>query len=107
MGAPHERDPRRIDGPPPPDPFADASLAELGLSAGSRVRFRRRPGERWRDAVVERRERDGSIGLRDERGAACAITIDAIEVRGIGPRGGAVWEPLPEVVARVEQRRLL
>jgi len=82
-------------------------LARLGLAPGDRVRFRRREGERWKEATVERRERDGSIGLRDARGAARAIEIDRIEVRGTGPRGGIVWEPLPERAARTEQMKLL
>jgi len=100
-------DHRSFDDPGQADPFADAALAELGLRVGARVRFRRRKNERWRDAVVERRERDGSLGLRDERGAARSITIEAIEVRSTGPRGGAIWAPLAEVASAVEQRRLL
>ena len=101
----------RVHGPgaddPAPDPFTEADLAELGLVVGSPVRFRRRAGDRWREAVVERRERDGSIGLRDAKGAARAIAIDLIEVRRRGPRGGTVWEPLAAVAAAPEQRRLL
>ena len=42
---------------------------------------------------VERRERDGSIGVRDERGAARAIPLERLQVRTTGPRGGATWEP--------------
>ena len=64
-------------------------------------------GERWKEAVVVRRERDGSVGLRDPRGAARAIAIELIEVRTRGPRGGVVWEPLPERAARTEQMKLL
>ena len=98
---------RPAGGDAPVDPFAEESLAELGLQVGARVRFRRSASTRWQEAVVERRERDGSVGLRDGRGAARAIPVDGIEVRGRGPRGGVVWEPLPEVAARAEQRRLL
>jgi hypothetical protein len=57
--------------------------------------------------VVVRRERDGSVGLRDSKGAARAMTIDQIEVRTTGRRGGIVWEPLAERAARTEQMRLL
>lgn len=85
----------------------DTGLVELGIRRGDRVRFRRRDDERWKEAVVERRERDGSIGLRDANGAARAIALDRIEVRDRGPRGGVVWEPLTERAARVEQLRLL
>jgi hypothetical protein len=71
------------------------------------VRFRRNAGEHWKEATVERREKDGSIGLRDRNGAARAIAIDLIEVRAVGPRGGEVWEPLAERAARTEQMKLL
>lgn len=84
-----------------------SGLARLGLSPGDLVRFRRRPGGRWQEAVVVRLERDGSIGLRDPKGAARAITIEHIEVAGEGPRGGRIWEPLADVAARSEQLRLL
>ncbi|CAN5560869.1 hypothetical protein BH20ACT2_BH20ACT2_13540 [soil metagenome] len=84
-----------------------AGLTELGLAPGDRVRFRRGPGERWKPAVAERRERDGSVGLRDARGAARAIPVERIEVRSDGPRGGTTWEPLIERAARTEQLRLL
>ncbi len=88
-------------------PHDDARLAELGLAVGDRVRFRRQETERWKLAVVVRRERDGSIGLRDARGAARAMTIEQIEVRTTGRRGGIVWEPLAERAGRTEQMRLL
>jgi hypothetical protein len=92
---------------PPADPFPERGLAELGLQSGDTVRFRRRADERWKEAVVERRERDGSLGLRDPRGAARAISIDCIQVKTAGPRGGTVWEPLAERAARTEQMKLL
>lgn len=91
----------------PADPFPEAGLAELGVRAGDRVRFRRRDDEHWKEATVERRERDGSLGLRDAKGAARSIPLDRIEVRGAGPRGGVVWEPLLDRAARTEQMRLL
>ncbi|HUF31820.1 MAG TPA: hypothetical protein VMN58_01275 [Acidimicrobiales bacterium] len=72
-----------------------------------RVRFRRHDGERWKPAVVERLERDGSLGLRDPRGAARAITLDRVEVATTGPRGGPAWEPALERAARTEQLRML
>lgn len=81
-------------------------LARLGIAPGDRVRFRRGT-ERWKEGVVERREKDGSIGLRDAKGASRAIPVDRLEVRTSGPRGAARWEPLPERAARTEQMRLL
>jgi hypothetical protein len=87
---------------------ADQSrLVEIGLRAGDRVRFRRKPDEHWKEATVVRRERDGSIGLRDDHGSSRAIVVDLIEVQTNGPRGGRVWEPLVERMARTEQLRLL
>ena len=71
------------------------------------MRFRRAGTERWKLATVAGRERDGSIGLRDAKGAARAIPIPQIEVRTTGRRGGVVWEPLAERAARTEQMRLL
>lgn len=82
------------------------SLAALGLRAGDRVRFRRRDSERWKEAVVERQEKDGSLGLRDAKGASRAIEPDLVEVRTTGPRGGVVWEPVVERAARTEQMPL-
>lgn len=90
-----------------PDPFPEPGLAELGLAPGDRVRFRRAAGERWKEATVTRREKDGSVGLADRRGAARSIAIAAIEVRTTGPRGGVVWEPLAERAARTEQLPLV
>lgn len=82
-------------------------LDELGIRRGDRVRFRRRDSERWKEGVVDRRERDGSVGLHDAKGAARAIEVELIEVRDEGPRGGVIWEPLPDRAARTEQLRLL
>ena len=79
------------------------SLIEMGLHVGDVVRFRPRPGARWQEATVERRERDGSIGLRDAKGAARALGAERLEVRTTGPRGARTWEPLAERAERAEQ----
>jgi hypothetical protein len=92
---------------PTPAPLAESALLEVGLRPGDRVRFRRRDGGAWREATVERRERDGSIGLRDERGAARALPLDRLQVRTAGKRGGVVWEPVADRVGRDEQLGLL
>ncbi|HEX6419053.1 MAG TPA: hypothetical protein VFZ77_11175 [Acidimicrobiales bacterium] len=81
-------------------------LRMLALAPGDRVRWRDRPGGRWREGRVERRERDGSVGLRDERGASRALRAERLEVRAHGPRGGHVWEPVPVRAARAEQLAL-
>lgn len=92
---------------PTPAPLADSALLAVGLRPGDRVRFRRRDGGTWQEATVERRERDGSVGVRDERGAARAIGVDRLQVRTTGKRGGVVWEPVVERAQRDEQLGLL
>ena len=88
---------------PVPTAQSESALVEVGLRPGDRVRYRRREGGSWDEAKVERRERDGSIGVRDAKGAARAIPIDRLELRTTGPRGGAVWEPVARRMARDEQ----
>ena len=82
-------------------------LVELGLSAGMRVRFRRDPTDRWQLATVHQVERDGSLGLRDNKGASRAIPVELVEVETRGPRGAKAWEPVTERAARNEQLKLL
>jgi hypothetical protein len=82
-------------------------LAILGLKVGEQVRFRRGTAGRWQDGSVARRERDGSVGLTDAKGAARAIPVELIQVRRRGPRQGSGWEPLTDRAARTEQLRLL
>lgn len=79
------------------------SLIDVGLRVGDVVRFRPRPSARWAEATVERREADGSIGIRAGNGAARALPLERLEVRGRGPRGATVWEPLVERADRDEQ----
>ena len=82
-------------------------LSILGLTPGERIRFRRASGGRWLPGVVAARQRDGSIGVTDARGAARAIPVERIEVSRTGPRGGVGWEPLTLRAARSEQLSLL
>jgi hypothetical protein len=92
---------------PTPAPLVDPALLQVGLRPGDKVRFRRRGGGTWSEAKVERRERDGSVGVRDAKGAARAITLDRLQVRTTGRRGGVVWEPVVERAGRDEQLGLL
>lgn len=92
--------------PVPPSSPADPGLTALGLLQGDRVRWRDRPGGRWREGRVEGCERDGSLAIRDGRGASRALHHDRVEVAGRGPRGGALWEPVAERAARTEQLAL-
>jgi hypothetical protein len=74
----------------------DDGLAEIGLEIGQLVRYVGSSDKRAREGVVLRRERDGSVGLRDDRGRARAIPVERIEVRVVGPRGGEQWVPLTD-----------
>jgi hypothetical protein len=92
---------------PTPAALVESALVEVGLRPGDRVRFRQREGGSWKEATVERRERDGSVGVRDERGAARALTLDRLQVRTTGRRGGSVWVPVVEKAGQDEQLGLL
>ena len=83
-----------------------SDLVRLGLSAGMRVRFRREPTDRWQLARVECVERDGSLGLRDQKGGARAIPVELVEVQTRGPRGAKTWERVVDRAAREEQLQL-
>ena len=78
-----------------PSPLDDG-LAEVGLEIGQLIRYQSKTDKRSHDGVVLRRERDGSVGLRDERGRARAIPVELIEIRILGPRGGEQWIPLTD-----------
>jgi hypothetical protein len=96
---------RRSGSPREPTPAAltESALLEVGLRVGDRVRFRRTGGGAWKEAVVERRERDGSVGVRDDRGATRAISVERLQVRSTGPRGGAIWDSVADRAERDEQ----
>lgn len=83
--------------------MVDSWLRSLGLRPGAEIRFRRQPGERWLPGKVMGRETDGSVDLRDARGRSRSIPVHLIEVAERGPRGGRVWTPLVDIVARTEQ----
>jgi hypothetical protein len=79
----------------------------LGLSPGETVRWRSGAGSRWHTGRVARRERDGSVGVTDARGSLRSLSVDRLQVRCAGPRGGPGWEPLADRASRSEQLRLL
>ena len=82
-------------------------LEILGLQAGETVRWRHALGSRWQNGTVVRRERDGSIGVSDRRGALRSLRVDRLEVRCQGARGSVRWEPLSDRASRTEQLKLL
>jgi hypothetical protein len=81
----------------------EAGLVAIGLRSGDVVRFRRTDNGHWLEGTVAGREADGSVALHDARGRRRSIPVDAVQVRGKGPRGGATWEPLAERIERTEQ----
>ena len=85
---------RRVTPIPEPDPNLP-TLGQLSLAPGDRVRFRRAAGQRWQEAIVEGRERDGSVALRDAKGASRFIRFDQLEVYRMKNRTGR-WEPVVE-----------
>ena len=89
--------------PPVDDTRVPDGLADLGLVVGDRVRWRDPTGARWRDGRVVGRERDGSVAVRDGRGASRALRHERLEVATRGPRGAATWEPVAERADRTEQ----
>ncbi len=94
----------------PSSPLSAASspseLTELGLRAGDTVRFRRRASEHWKEGRVVGREKDGSVGVRDAKGAARALLVEQLEVRVLGPRGGVQWVPVSRQATSTEQLEL-
>jgi hypothetical protein len=70
------------------------------------VRFRRGAAGHWTEGVVAGRERDGSVGLHDGKGASRAIAPARLEVRRPGPRGAPRWIPVAELAASREQLSL-
>lgn len=88
---------------PTPASLTESALLEVGLRPGDTVRYRKKEGGAWQEARVERRERDGSMGVRDDRGAARAIALDRLQVKTTGRRGGTVWELVSQRADRDEQ----
>jgi hypothetical protein len=82
-------------------------LVALGLRVGERVRFRRRVDERWKEAKLESVERDGSLAIRDAKGASRSMPVGRVQVRRTGPRGGTVWVPAAHLRDETEQLDLL
>lgn len=81
-------------------------LAAFGLRAGESIRFRRNGRGRWHVGRLERIERDGSIGVRDDKGASRALRAELVEVAATGPKGASRWEPLVERMTRGDQLEL-
>ena len=81
-------------------------IERLGLHLGEKIRFLRVDRSRWQDGTVTGVERDGSLAVRDQKGAARAVPLDQVLVRAVGSRGARRWEPLLDRAARTEQLEL-
>lgn len=82
------------------------TLEDLNLCVGDIVRFRRTSGTAWHEAKVVGVERDGSVALRDEKGAARSIAPERLEVRVRSRRGARGWEPVADHARRTTQLSL-
>lgn len=82
------------------------SLDALGLAPGERVRWRRQEGSHWQYGAVIRRERDGSVAVRDSDGAWRSIPVARLEAQGLTRRGTRRWQSVDERAARQIQLRL-
>jgi hypothetical protein len=85
----------------------ETDLIRLGLRIGEPVRWRNTAGARWQFGSITRRERDGSMGITDQRGMARSLPVERLEVTYSGGRGATRWEPLAVRLGRSEQLRLL
>lgn len=83
-----------------------SGLTALGIHRGEQVRWQTRAGGRWQQGLLTRREPDGSIGVVDRSGRARSLTLDRLEIRCVGTRGGLGWEPLEVRACRAEQLSL-
>lgn len=83
-------------------------LEALGLRAGDRVRFKPLGGgpRQWTEGVVMGVEKDGSVAVRDTKGASRAVRPERLEARRSRRRGAQVWESVSERAARIEQLAL-
>jgi hypothetical protein len=84
-----------------------SDLLSLGLRTGDRVRYRRASGGHWQHGTVVGLESDGSVAVRDAKGAARSLAATRLDVKVTGARGASGWEPVAERAARCEQLRLL
>jgi hypothetical protein len=82
-------------------------LARYGVETGETVRFKTATSSRWQPGVALRIEDDGSLGIRDRKGAWRAIPVERVQVQTPGRRGAKRWEPLVNRASRTEQLRLL
>ena len=81
-------------------------LAQLRLTTGEPVRFRKVDGGRWLLGKMSGVASDGSITIHDANGAARSLRPERVEVRRPGSRGRLTWQPVSEVAITWEQLAL-
>ena len=86
--------------------FAADVLAQLRLTSGEPVRFRKADGGRWLPGRMSGVAVDGSITIHDANGAARSLRPERVEVRRPGGRGRLTWQLVSDVAITWEQLAL-
>jgi hypothetical protein len=86
--------------------FEAEILAQLGLTSGKPVRFRKVEGGRWLPGKMSGVATDGSITIHDANGAARSLRPERVEVRRPGSRGRLTWRLVSDVAITWEQLAL-
>ncbi len=82
-------------------------LTELGLHRGEVARFKRiSENSNWISGRIHAVEKDGSVTLHDEDGAARSLRPERIEIQRPNRRGKLQWQNLAEVLAGSQQLTL-
>jgi hypothetical protein len=81
-------------------------LAQLRLTTGEPVRFRKVEGGRWLLGKMSAVASDGSITIHDANGAARSLRPERVEVRRPGSRGRLTWQLVSDVAITWEQLAL-
>ena len=81
-------------------------LAQLRLTTGEPVRFRKVEGGRWLLGKMSGVASDGSITIHDANGAARSLRPERVEVRRPGSRGRLTWQLVSDVAITWEQLAL-
>jgi hypothetical protein len=86
--------------------FEAELLAQLRLTSGEPVRFRKAEGGRWLPGKMSGVAMDGSITIHDANGAARSLRPERVEVRRPGNRGRLTWQLVSDVAITWEQLAL-
>jgi hypothetical protein len=81
-------------------------MAQLRLTNGEPVRFRKAEGGRWLPGKMSGVAADGSITIHDANGAARSLRPERVEVRRPGGRGRLTWQRVSDVAITWEQLAL-